>query len=254
MDLITEFKESFSIKALIKYSVLGLVYAIILVSNLYGSYMVPNPYRASGVGACYDRPITDRYKGLQDILHVKSVDTHKACEKVANYGFMVCIILFFINFFPSNIRNMKLIFLFTTLYVVGFLVRIIAFSVTVPPPPNQEVVKTVKWYEIKKLFAGSTDASEPVSDFMFSGHAFTVILTLLFLWAYRDSSWINKFSSKATIGILVLISLFGLGSIPCISISGLHYTSDVVIGIVMGILLFLSRYHFIIHLDYAELL
>lgn len=253
MSLITELKDAFSIKALIKYSVLGIVYAIILVSNLYGSYMVPNPYRG-GVGKCYSRPITDRYKGLFDILHVKDTAVHKRCETVANIGFMVCIIVFFINFFPSNIRNMKLIFLFTTLYVIGFLVRIIAFSVTVPPPPTKAVEKTVKWYEISKLFAGSTNAAEPVSDFMFSGHAFTIVLTLLFLWSYKAITWGNQISPKWSFWFLLLITLFGIGSIPCISISGLHYSNDVVIGIVMGILLFLSRHHLIMHLDYADML
>jgi hypothetical protein len=86
---------------------------------------------------------------------------------------------------------------------------------------------------------------------MFSGYAFTIVLCPLFLWVYRDKSYFhNNYNIMSKI-ILIILTIFGVITLPCISMSKLHYTSDVVIGTSVAILLFLSRKEFALKLNYS---
>jgi hypothetical protein len=153
---------------------------------------------------------------------------------------------------PNNVRNLKLIFLFTTLAVIGYIIRVIAFAITVPPPPVQQHEDTS--HNILEKIMKEGDPRAAVSDFMFSGHAFFIVLSLLFVWNYRKISDIFYLSPKLFYIIFTIITILGIIAIPAISISNLHYSSDVVIGTSMAILLFLARNHFALKLNYQELL
>ena len=84
------------------------------------------------------------------------------------------------------------------------------------------------------------DPKAAVSDFMFSGHAFFIVLSLLFIWNYRKISDTFYLSPQLFYIIYVILAILGIITIPAISLSRLHYSSDVVIGTSIAVLLFLK--------------
>lgn len=235
-----------------KYLVLIVVYATILTSNLYTGFIIENRLRKNGVGKCFENPVNNEYRGLPDILHVKNEKLNEAAATISNVALIVTVLFLFICFLPNNVRNLKIIFLFTTLAVVGYIIRIVAFAVTVPPPPVQQ--HDDEYDNIFEKIIKEGDPRAAVSDFMFSGHAFFIVLSMLFIWNYRKISDTFYLSPKLFYIIFGLLSLLGIVTIPAISLSRLHYSSDVVIGTSFAVLLFLARNHFALKLNYHELL
>lgn len=241
-----------TIYSVFKYTVIFIIFAAIMISNLYAGYFIDNPFREKGIGQCYKKP-RDYYIGLDDILHFHNDKISNISETIANSGFISCVLLMFISYLPFNIRNTKILILYLILIGLGYIIRVLSFSFTVPPPPHQQYHSDIKWYEIFKIIWNETDTTAPLSDFMFSGHAFFIVLSLLFLWKYKSFSWINGLIPNIYTIILIIFTIYGIISVPCISMSGLHYTGDVVIGVSIAILFFLARYSFIPDINYKNL-
>jgi hypothetical protein len=245
-------KNEVTFTSFMKYIVLILIYALILTSNLYTGFIIKNRLRKNGVGKCFENPVKDEYRGLPDILHFDNEKINDAAATISNITLVVSVLFLFICFLPNNVRNLKLIFLFTTLAVVGYIIRVVAFAVTVPPPPVQQ--HEDEYDNIIEKIMKEGDPRAAVSDFMFSGHAFFIVLSMLFIWNYRKISDTFYLSPKLFYIIYALLAILGLITIPAISLSRLHYSSDVVIGTSIAVLLFLSRNHFALKLDYQELI
>ena len=254
MSFKSELKQIYNdmtLTSFLKYFILIMIYVVILTSNLFAGFLVDNPLREHGVGKCLNKPNSEEYKGLPDKLHFRNERLNNIAEKIANSVLIICVSFMFLNFIPNNVRNLKIVFLFTTLAVVGFLIRVIAFSITVPPPPVKQHEE--KYENIFVKIMKETDPRATVSDFMFSGHAFFIVLSLLFVWNYRKITPLYEFSSKSFHLIFLLIFIAAIIAIPSISMSRLHYSSDVVIGVSTAILLFLAKNNFAMKLDYHDL-
>ena len=182
----------------------------------------------------------------------KNEKINDAAANISNIALIVTVLFLFICFLPNNVRNLKLIFLFTTLAVVGYIIRVVAFAVTVPPPPVQQ--HEDEYDNILDKIMKEGDPRAAVSDFMFSGHAFFIVLSMLFIWNYRKISDTFYLSPELFYMIYGVLVILGLITLPAISLSRLHYSSDVVIGTSIAVLLFLARNHFALKLDYQELL
>lgn len=245
------FVNEITFTSFMKYLILIIIYAVILTSNLFVGHYVRNPLRQKGVGNCLDVPVTEEYEGLPDVLHIDNKKINNSAEIISNTALMACVTLFFISFFPNNARNLRIVFLFTTLVVIGFLIRVLAFSLTVVPPP----VKTNENREdnILKMILNEGDSKSGSSDYMFSGHAFFIVLTMLFIWHYRKIIGIYNYSTKLFYVIYFILFILSIIAIPSISLSNLHYSSDVVIGVASAVLLFLSKNNFAMKLDYTDL-
>jgi hypothetical protein len=254
MSLTTDLKNfvnEITFTSFMKYLILIIIYTVILVSNLLVGHYIKNPLRSKGIGQCLDVPISEEYEGLPDVLHFDNKKINNITEIISNTALMLCVTFFFISFFPNNARNLRIIFLFTTLAVVGFLIRVLAFSVTVPPPPVKQDKEEAKNFFDMIFNEGNPRAA--FSDFMFSGHAFFIVLSLLFIWNYRKIIGIYTYSTKLFYFIYLSLFILSIIAIPSISLSGLHYSSDVVIGVASAILLFLAKNNFAMKLDYKDL-
>jgi len=254
MSFKSELKQIYNditLTTFLKYFILIVIYVVILTTNLFAGFLVDNPLREHGVGKCLDTPESEEYKGLPDKLHFKNKKLNNIAEKIANNVLIICVSFMFLNFIPNNVRNLRIVFLFTTLVVVGFLIRVIAFSITVPPPPLKQDDEEYENIFVKVIKEGDPRAT--TSDFMFSGHSFFIILSLLFVWNYRKITPLYGFSSKLFKLIFLLLFIAAIIAIPSISMSRLHYSSDVVIGVSTAILLFLSKNNFAMKLDYHDL-
>lgn len=255
MSMITDFKNflnEVTFTSFLKYFILIIVYAVILTGNLYTGFIIKNRLRKNGVGKCFENPVNDEYRGLPDILHFKNEKLNDAAATISNIALIVIVLFLFICFLPNNVRNLKLIFLFTTLAVVGYIIRVVAFAVTVPPPPVQQ--HEDEYDNMLEKIMKEGDPRAAVSDFMFSGHAFFIVLSLLFIWNYRKISDTFYLSPKLFYIVYGILAVLAIITIPAISLSRLHYSSDVVIGTSIAVLLFLSRNHFALKLNYQELL
>jgi hypothetical protein len=255
MSIITKFKNflnEITFTSFLKYFILIIVYAFILTGNLYTGFIIKNRLRKNGVGKCFENPINNEYRGLPDVLHIKNEKINDAAANISNIALIVTVLFLFICFLPNNVRNLKLIFLFTTLAVVGYIIRVVAFAVTVPPPPVQQ--HEDEYDNILDKIMKEGDPRAAVSDFMFSGHAFFIVLSMLFIWNYRKISDTFYLSPELFYMIYGVLVILGLITLPAISLSRLHYSSDVVIGTSIAVLLFLARNHFALKLDYQELL
>ena len=252
-----EFKESITIKSVVKYTIIVLLIAIIMISNIYSGYFINNPFREKGIGQCYNVPILNEYIGLADVLHqnIKSQNVKDIAKNIANAVFITNILALFILFMPYNVTNMKILLSFLIIAALAYIIRVASFSVTVPPPPHQQTeLEKKKWYDIPKIILEETNPSAPLSDFMFSGHAFFIVLSFLFIWYFRKINWLHFYSPKLFNVLLILIGIASVCSLPAISISGLHYTSDVIIGVSIAILFFLSKQYFVLDINYKALL
>jgi len=115
------------------------------------------------------------------------------------------------------------------------ILRGITISLTSYPTPNpvcNEVTKDF-WGETGYVYvAMSSLPTRACGDLMFSGH--TAILTILFLFEYNYDIWPNINAIKIIQVAKTLIGYYSI--ISCRS----HYTSDVIVGIIITILLFIT--------------
>ena len=121
--------------------------------------------------------------------------------------------------------------------IIGLILRLITFTVTLIPPPH--LYKRPIFSTIQKILLNEENDVQPAFDYMFSAHTFLLVLSLLFLWYYKKGSWVYKMNNIVANIIVILLTLTGLIALPSISISRLHYTSDVIVGAIFAILLFI---------------
>jgi hypothetical protein len=127
---------------------------------------------------------------------------------------------------PIDLRIIAL-YLMSTSLILAY--RILTFSLTQTPPPKLEGDDSQNHHCKRNMFShigiNFEKASGTCVDNMFSGHATHIVcaITILFLF------------SKSIIEKLVL-SLVGIVALVTIITSRLHYTSDVLIAIIISVL------------------
>lgn len=146
----------------------------------------------------------------------------------STYSLLGIIIYFFIKF-RKNVRIINKAF---TLIGILFIIRIFAFTFTLVPPTSShcDVRKPgdpIRWNVLKRLF---TDKDTACSDYMFSGHAIHIVILSLYIYKYASS----KLEKKIVVYNSILSLLFIIGG-------RIHYTTDVIIAILVGVQGFLIQ-------------
>ena len=131
------------------------------------------------------------------------------------------------RFFRStNIKNVvNLIWCITILFTI----KLFTFTVTIVPPStiaciNRNNTTPIEWNILKYLIYSNDNTC---TDYMFSGHACYFITLLLFTLKISEYK-IEKI-------LFCIFTLFGLLSIIC---GHIHYTTDVIVGIVLSYMCF----------------
>ena len=166
-------------------------------------------------------------KTLVDVIHnnFKSNVSQSIPNNIVLFIFCYSILRFI--FIDPNVVS----YMFILLSII-FLLRLFAFTVTQTPPPYSKYDK--KRYEtchrtvLGHLGLSISKSYASCIDSMFSGHAATSIIAAMMIILF------SKYVLEVVIFILlIIINLF------LISVSRLHYTSDVYISsIITGLLLF----------------
>lgn len=109
-----------------------------------------------------------------------------------------------------------------------FTIRLFTYSITIEPPPLPKCYSRLDgqpfvWNVLKYLY---DDADNTCLDMMFSGHA--SYFTLVCLYIVRNS----KYSIERMVNIVML-----LVGIFCIIASHIHYTADVIVGVILTVLM-----------------
>lgn len=163
--------------------------------------------------------------GLYDTLH-NSFDKIISM-KYTNYIVFIFMIYCIIRFIFINTRYIGDALI---LISVLFILRLLTFTLTNVPPPyilkkNKELCK----YKLfgKHFGFSFNNIASTCNDFMFSGHTIHIIAFLLFILYFS-----NNLIEKIVLFCLSLIILFFIIN------SRMHYTSDVVVAIIITFLLF----------------
>jgi hypothetical protein len=139
----------------------------------------------------------------------------------STYSLIGIIIYFFIKFR----RRFDIIGDAFWLLGVLFIFRMVAFSVTLVPPATtncdvRHPGDPIRWNVVKSLI---NDKDTACSDYMYSGHALHIIILSLYIYKYS----ISKMERICTSICVILSLLF----IIC---GRIHYTTDVVVAILVG--------------------
>ncbi|XWV25774.1 PAP2 superfamily [Tupanvirus soda lake] len=142
---------------------------------------------------------------------------------VPNLLLIFSCIYFALRFFRlDNLRTLvDLVWCITVLFAI----RIFTFTVTIVPPStigciNRDINDPIEWNVVEYLIYSDDNTC---TDYMFSGHACYFVVLLLYTLRLSKYKW-EKI-------IFAVLTLLGLISIIC---GHIHYTADVVVGIVLS--------------------
>lgn len=167
-------------------------------------------------------------KPLYDFIH-KNFKRYISFENVTKILTLVMII-FVIRF--TTFGDKRVVVLFFVLMAILYLFRSLTFSLTQTPPPEKDasnVCARNKYGVIKGWMFSFKSLDETCIDNMFSGHASTILVICLLVLKYSP-----YLLEKILIGVFTPIYLFLITS------SRIHYTSDVIVSIIITTLLFIA--------------
>lgn len=132
-------------------------------------------------------------------------------------------IYFIIRFL--RLSNLEVVSRVIWCLAILFTIRIFTFPVTIVPPStvgcvNRNRSMPIEWNVLKVIVLGNDNTC---TDYMFSGHACYFVLLLLFTFELSVHK-IEKF-------VYTIYTCIGIISIIC---GHIHYTSDVIVGIVLS--------------------
>ncbi|XWV24540.1 putative phosphatidylcholine ceramide cholinephosphotransferase 2-like [Tupanvirus deep ocean] len=142
---------------------------------------------------------------------------------VPNLLLVFSCIYFAIRFF--RFENLKILIDLVWCITVLFAIRLFTFTVTIVPPStigciNRNINDPIEWNVVKYLIFSNDNTC---TDYMFSGHACYFVILFLFALQLSRYKW-EKI-------LYAVVTLLGLASIVC---GHIHYTADVVVGIVLS--------------------
>lgn len=168
--------------------------------------------------------IEEKKHSLYDIVHANT-DIYMSIPMLFNI-LAVIVVLFLIRWF---VFDKKVLILYFLLMATLYLLRLMTYTVTQTPPPE-----AVRQHSCQRTFFKHTigfsvgDVNKMCMDNMFSGHVATVVI--MFLLTLKFSKSVVE---KIVVGgVMMSITFFAVTS-------RIHYTSDVVIAIIISVLLFL---------------
>lgn len=167
-------------------------------------------------------------KPLYDIIHTNfPIYPH---PDIPNYLVVFYFFYTLCRWFPIDLKIVALYFISTSLILTY---RILTFSMTQTPPPKLNGDELQKYHCKRNMFSHIGINFKKVSgtcvDNMFSGHATHIVCAITIILLF----------SKSIIEKMVL-SLVGIFALVTIITSRLHYTSDVLIAIIISVLSVIS--------------
>ena len=142
----------------------------------------------------------------------------------------VMLIGYFVYFIIRNlaVRNLQNISKFLVCISLVFTIRLFTYTLTTYPPPlphceSRQVGEPIVWNVLGNMFK---DNDNTCLDMMFSGHASYFTLILLFI--IKDST--SDIEQAINVAYYV-VGLFGIIA------SHMHYSSDVVVGVAVTVLM-----------------
>jgi PAP2 superfamily C-terminal len=136
------------------------------------------------------------------------------------------IIYFFLKFMWVN---PNIVSYYCILATILFAIRIITFTVTQAPPPqdknNPWRKDNCKKHVLRHIGFNFGKTDNTCVDYMFSGHAINSLMPAVFFWLFNPNVIENS-----------IITILATINLVLISAARLHYTSDVIIGAVLSIL------------------
>lgn len=171
------------------------------------------------------------FKILPDLMSPELADTIN----------IVSIALFFVIILFGTKRPQLIIRRFLFIWGTGFLLRaLIVGDTRYPRSPNFKGPNYIPSNIVVGALSVLVGANSTITDFMYSGHTIAWILTALMVQRYTNRGIIS-----GLFWILNIIGILGLIS------SKMHYTSDVVVSIVVALSLFLI-YHLFLDKRYLQ--
>ncbi len=165
---------------------------------------------------------------LYDMIH-SHTNIHLSVSNLNKYMLFIIVVFILRWLF---IGDKRVIILFFLMMATVYCLRVLTFTFTQTPPPESHTEHTCPRHSLSHILNGKFSfkyAGKMCMDNMFSGHASTMLLILFLTLRYSSSLLEKSYYIFSTVLLLFFVIT-----------TRIHYTSDVIVAIIICSLLFLS--------------